>query len=67
VFVRPAGGWNGALTESAKLAPNGTPPDGFGQSVAVSGDTIVVAAPGAAYVFVKPAGGWSGSLKESAN
>ncbi len=43
--------------------------DGFGVSVAISGDTIVIgsgahavgqnAAQGAAYVFVKPAGGWA--------
>ena len=43
--------------------------DGFGASVAISGDTIVIgsgghavgqnAAQGAAYVFVKPAGGWA--------
>ncbi|PYM71174.1 MAG: hypothetical protein DME03_19960, partial [Candidatus Rokuibacteriota bacterium] len=69
VFVRPAGGWNGAPTESAKLtAFAGTASDMFGQSVAVSGDIIVVGAPGAdgaqgaAYVFVKPAGGWSRPL-----
>jgi len=48
-----------------------TPSDGngfaevFGQSIAMSGDTIVVGAPyanngaGAAYVFVKPASGWA--------
>jgi FG-GAP repeat/Bacterial Ig domain len=73
VFVRPAAGWNGVLTESAKLtAFAGTSGDGFGLSVAVSGDTIVVGAPGAdaaqgaAYVFAKPAGGWSGALTESA-
>jgi hypothetical protein len=39
--------------------------DYFGQSVAISGDTVVVGAygddsnRGAAYVFVKPTGGWS--------
>jgi hypothetical protein len=73
VFVRPAAGWNGVLTESAKLtALAGTSTDGFGLSVAVSGDAIVVGAPGtdtargAAYVFVKPAAGWSGTLTENA-
>lgn len=49
-------------------ASDGTPTDGFGTSVAVNGDTIIVGAPyasigsnsgeGAAYVFVKPSGGW---------
>jgi hypothetical protein len=34
---------------------------GFGDAIAMSGDTIVVGAPGAgaAYVFVKPASGWA--------
>jgi len=77
VFVKPAGGWNGALTENAKLtASDGAVVDFFGISPAVSGDTIVVGArgddigansdQGSAYVFVKPAGGWSGALSESA-
>ena len=75
VFVKPPGGWSGALTESAKLtASDGAPSDSFGFSVAVSGDTVVVGAPfddigahlgqGSAYVFVKPASGWSGALAE---
>jgi len=50
--------------------------DQFGASVAISGDTVVVAAPfddigtngdqGSAYVFVKPGTGWSGTLNETA-
>ncbi len=49
------------LTES----DNDGYPDDFGVSVAMSGDTIVVGAPGAhyavgaVYVFVKPASGWA--------
>jgi FG-GAP repeat len=74
VFVRPAGGWSGALIESAKLTVSGgTETDGFGESVAVSGDVIVVGAPGAApdltgaaYVFVKPVGGWTSTPTPSA-
>jgi len=69
VFVKPAGGWSGSLTESAKLtASDGAALDRFGSSVAISGDTIVVGAPvnGAAYVFVKPPAGWIGDLSESA-
>ena len=68
VFVRPAGGWSSSLplTESAKLTVSGgtSTADSFGQSVAISGDVIVVGAPGedAAYVFVKPAGGWTSPL-----
>ncbi len=69
VFVKPAGGWGTAPPLEAKLtASDGAPFDGFGWSVAISGDTIVVGAPfaavnsnlseGAAYVFVKPYRGW---------
>ena len=64
VFVKPAGGWSGSLTQNATL----NPPDlrgtiEFGNSVAIDGDTIVVGAlaatagasdRGQAYVFVKP-------------
>lgn len=77
VFVKPAGGWSGTLTQNAKLtASDGAPEDRLGQSVAVSSDTIVVGAglddigvngnQGSAYVFVKPAGGWSGALNQNA-
>src|SRR6266498_3433458 len=77
VFVKPAGGWSGALTENSKLiAADGALDDQFGFSVAVNGDTIVVGAhfddiganvsQGSAYVFVKPAGGWSGTLTQNA-
>lgn len=68
VFVKPAGGWTN-MTQTATLtsSDNGV---GFGTSVAISGNIIVVGAantsnfhdpaatPGAVYVFVKPAGGW---------
>ena len=65
VFVKPAAGWANAA-ETAKLtASDGAVADGFGHSVAVSDDTVVVGAPsdnigtnanqGSAYVFVKPA------------
>ena len=86
VFVRPAGGWAGLLKQNAKLvASDGATGDfsfflGFDDSVAVSGDTVVVGAAGddvgpntdqalaqgSAYVFVKPVGGWAGTLTESA-
>ena len=71
VFVKPAGGWAGVLIESAKLTASDT--RGFGYSVAVSGDTVVVGSfpgsfpgPETVYVFVKPAGGWAGALTETA-
>jgi len=67
VFEKPASGW-GNMTQTATL----TPSDNallFGASVAISGNTIVIGAPGttvkgvlgqgALYVFVKPEGGWS--------
>lgn len=80
IFVRPSGGWAGTLSENAKLiATDGATEDRFGfVEVAVSGDTVVVGAPGpggniggntnkgAAYVFVRPPGGWTGTLSENA-
>ena len=77
VFVKPAGGWQTQMTESAKLtASNGGPSDQFGSSVSIGGNTIVVGAPyagvglnpnqGTAYVFVMPAAGWKGALNETA-
>lgn len=68
VYTKPANGW-GNMTQTAKLtsSDNG---EGFGASVAIDGNIIVVGAantsnfdpqtstPGAVYVFVKPAGGW---------
>src|SRR6185369_4182141 len=45
VFVRPASGWADTPAFVAKLtASGGVPNDGFGQSVAVSGDTVVAGA-----------------------
>jgi hypothetical protein len=64
VYVKPASGWT-SMTETAKL----TPADSYtalGASVAISGNTVVIGAPGsssntvgAAYVFVKPLTGWT--------
>jgi hypothetical protein len=67
VFVKPAGGWKGTLTGTAKLtASDGVGGDALGASISISGDTVVAGAPGiypfsspgAAYVFVEPASGW---------
>ena len=66
VFTRDAGGWS----QAGKLTAEARGDDaGFGYSVAVHGDTIVVGAykedhgtnsdVGAAYVFTKPANGWA--------
>jgi hypothetical protein len=63
VFVRSHGAWSqqgGALTAS-----DGAADDLFGHSVALSGDTALIGAPGAnasqgaAYVFVRSRGVWS--------
>ncbi|HTA23458.1 MAG TPA: hypothetical protein VK763_07995 [Terriglobales bacterium] len=67
VFVKPASGWTN-MTQIATLTSSDSGA-GFGTSVAISGNIIVVGAantsnfskqatPGAVYVFVKPAGGW---------
>ena len=66
VFTRVAGGW----TQAGKLTASDPKDDaGFGHSVAVHGDTIVVGAyeenhgtttdVGAAYVFTRPDTGWA--------
>ncbi len=77
VFVRPSAGWSGTRTQTATLvAAGGAAGDGFGSSVSINGDTIVVGAPnstvglnagqGQAYVFVKPITGWSGTRTQAA-
>jgi hypothetical protein len=68
VFKRPVQGWANGL-QVAKLTPSdGTQSIGFGDSVAIDGDTIVVGAPfdgahGSAYAFERPAGGWSNATE----
>jgi len=68
IFERPPGGW-ADMTETAKLSP-GSMGAGFGVSVAIDGDTVLVGAlydnsgnpltaEGAAYLFEKPAQGWA--------
>ena len=69
VFTEPASGWAN-MTETAKLtASDGAEGDGFGGSVSISGNMVVVgawnatvdgnASQGAAYVFTEPASGWA--------
>ena len=60
VFAKPLGGWQDG-TEAAKLtASDGSSDHILGDSVSVSGTTVVAGALGSrsAYVFEKPAGGW---------
>jgi len=76
VYTEPAGGWVGAVTQSARLeSSDGTAGDRFGWSVAISGSRIVVgdwsrdetvADTGAAYLFHRPGGGWSGVVLQTA-
>jgi hypothetical protein len=69
VFVKPASGWDGSLTQTAELtASDPGKGDQFGGALAISGGLIVVGAPGhatgknaeqgAGYVFTEPATGW---------
>jgi len=72
VFVKGAGGWSD-MTETAELtASDGQAGDGFGGSVGIAGDTIVVGAcpqsgmcngPGKVYIFQKPHSGWKTTSK----
>jgi hypothetical protein len=76
VFVKPASGWRNATPTAKLTAASGAAKDFFGESVAISGRTIVVGAPGrevgtsalqgAVDVFTRPASGWSGSLTQKA-
>lgn len=75
VYTEGAGGWATA-TQTAKLvASNGEVEEGFGASVAISAETIVVGAPGrksgsgadagGAYVYSEPAGGWGSKPEQT--
>jgi FG-GAP repeat len=70
VYVKPASGWHGSLTQTAELtASDSGRGDQFGGALAISGGLIVAGAPGhttgknteqgAGYAFVKPAHGWT--------
>ena len=61
VFAKPGSGWTN-MTQTAKLRADGGVEDNFGNSVSISGNTVVVGAsaalvggiyPGAAYVFTE--------------
>ena len=72
VYVKPASGWAGTVTETARLTASNS--DGI-HSVSIAGNTVAAGAPGsivggnsaqgAVYVFVKPASGWV-SMNETA-
>jgi FG-GAP repeat protein len=75
VFTKPRGGWAGVRRQATTLAPSdGRKLDLFGNSVAIAGTTVAVAAPqhrisrllvGQAYVFV-PRGSWRSTRSETA-
>src|SRR5579872_1016369 len=63
VYVKPAGGWSGNLNQTAELTASDSISGALlGSSVSISGNTVVVGAPGqgpgAAYVYVEPTNGW---------
>ncbi len=70
VFVKPEGGWM-TQHEDAKLTASDAGYDhGFGGSIAISGDTLVIGAlghdnaSGAAYLFNRPASGWQSRTED---
>ncbi len=66
LYTKPTAGWVSTSTETTKLtASDGAESDGFGYSVDISGDNIVIGAykhdsqKGKVYVFSKGATGWT--------
>jgi hypothetical protein len=60
IFQRPASGWSGEVSETAKLTASATVNDDFfGRAVGISGDTVIVGGPFAASIYTKPASGWA--------
>ncbi len=59
VFTEPASGWQPATQTAELTASDGAPNDHLGESVAISGSTIVAGAAGqgAVYVFSEPVSG----------
>ena len=63
IYLKPADGWAGTLTQNATLTASDTTGD-FGTSVALSGDTAVVgSSQNKVYVFEKPGGGWADMIQ----
>ncbi len=75
VFVEPGSGWANMTQTGALTSSLGSAGDAMGNSVAISGTTIVVGAyhaligldtwGGASYLFVMPAGGWTNMSQSS--
>ncbi len=74
IFEKPAGGWKDT-TQTAKLtADDSEVNDHFGNSVAISGETVVIGSygnnskgymSGSAYIFEKPASGWKDTTQSA--
>jgi hypothetical protein len=61
VFTEPSSGWANMTQTAIRTASDGTPPLAMGESVWVTGSTVVVGnlAADAAYVFTEPDSGWA--------
>lgn len=69
IFEKPIGGWNTTSAHTAKIITDAGTNNYFGNSVDISGDTILIGSrghtigshslQGAAYIFTKPGGGWA--------
>ncbi len=78
VFSKQSKQWTDMTPAAILYARDGIVGDGFGKSLDISNDTVVVGAPnhdfggdllrnqGAAYIFSKPIEGWSGMLPHTA-
>ena len=59
VFTRPDDGWSSISSLARLTAPDATNGDFFGETVSVSGDTVIVGSSSGAFVFTRPSGGWT--------
>jgi len=79
VWVKPAVGWSGFISNAAELLPSDPIDEGrFGASVGIDGTSVVVTSmypvldtpptpnKSKGYVFQMPSSGWAGSLTENA-
>jgi FG-GAP repeat len=73
IFVKPTTGWIDATQTAELRSPNAAQSDGFGQSASISGNAVVIGAPGttvgsnsgqgAAFSFLKPSTGWKNTSR----
>jgi hypothetical protein len=72
VFVEPLTGWTD-MTQTARLTPSDGTGGAMGDSVSISGDTVVAGAPvsgvsgagNGAYLFMKPRNGWKNKTEDA--